>query len=251
MLAPWKKSYDKPRQYIKAQTLLCQQRSVWSRLWFFSVVMYGCESWTVKKAEPWKIDAFELWCWRRLESPLDCKEIQPVHPKGIQSWIFIGRTDVEAETPTLWSTDMKNSLLGKAPDAGKDWRQEKKGTTEDKMIEWHYQLDGHEFEQAPGDGDRQGSLAYCIPWRCKQSDTTEQLNWTEKVNLRSWWRLLRQPRINPWLRFTNVSWDCHQKKYLTNWSRELWKLRFPRLFCSKTRWLCESRLLIQDQQKKK
>ena len=86
----------------------------------FPVVMYGCESWTVKKAERWRIDAFELWCWRTLESPLDCKEIQLVHPKGNQSWIFIGRTDAKAEAPILWPPDGKNWLIGKAPDAGKD-----------------------------------------------------------------------------------------------------------------------------------
>ena len=110
----------------------------------FPVVIYGCESWTLKKAERWRIDAFELWCWRRLESPLDCKEIQLVHPKGDQSWVFTGRTDVEAETPILWPPDAKNWLLGKDPDAGKDWRQ--KGTTEDEMVGWHHQLNEHEFE---------------------------------------------------------------------------------------------------------
>ena len=94
----------------------------------FAVVIYGCESWTIKKAECRKIDAFELWCWRRLfESPLNCKEIHPVHPKGNQSWIFIGRTDAEAETPILWPPDAKNWLIWKEPDAGKDWRWEKKG----------------------------------------------------------------------------------------------------------------------------
>ena len=111
----------------------------------FPVVMYGCESWTVKKAECWKIDAFELWCWRRLESPLDCKEIQPVHPKGDQSWVFIGRTDAEAETPVLWPTYAKSWLVGKDPDAERDWGQEETGTTEDEMAVWHHRLDGHEF----------------------------------------------------------------------------------------------------------
>ena len=96
----------------------------------FPVVMYGCESWTIKKAECRRIDASELWCWRRLENPLDCKEIKPVNPKGNQSWIFIGRTDAEAEAPMLWPPDAKNWLIGKDPDAGKDWRQEEKGTTE-------------------------------------------------------------------------------------------------------------------------
>jgi len=112
----------------------------------FPVVLYGCESWTIKKAEHWRIDASELCCWKRLESPLDCKVIQPVHPKGNQSWIFIGRTDFEAETPILWPPDAKNWLIWKDPDAGKDWRWEEKGTTEDEMVGWHHWLNGHEFE---------------------------------------------------------------------------------------------------------
>ena len=102
----------------------------------FPVVMYGCERWTLKKAERWRIDAFEPWCWRRLESPLDCK-IKPVNPKGDQSRIFIGSTDVEDETPTLWPPDAKNWLIRKDPDAGKDWRQQETRTTEDEMAEWH------------------------------------------------------------------------------------------------------------------
>ena len=101
----------------------------------FPVVVYECESWTIKKAECQRIDAFELWCWRRLfDSPLDCKEILPVHPKVNQSWIFIGKTDVEAETPILRPPDVKSWLIWKDPDAGKDWRQEEKGTTEDEMV---------------------------------------------------------------------------------------------------------------------
>ena len=161
----------------------------------FPVVMYGCESWTVKKAEHRRIDAFELWCWRRLlrvpwtarrsnqsilkeispgcsleglmlrlklqyfghllwrvdslektlESPLDCKEIQPVHPQGDQSWVFIRRTDAEAENPVLWPPHVKSWLIGKDPNAGRDWGQEEKGMTEDEMVGWHHRLDGHEF----------------------------------------------------------------------------------------------------------
>ena len=118
-------------------------------------------------------DAFELWCWKRL---LACKEIQPVHPKGNQSWIFIGRTDAEAETPILWPPDAKNWLNGKDPDAGKDWRLEEKGTARDEMVGGHHWLHRHKFEQAPGVGDRQGSLACCDPWGQKESDTTKQLN---------------------------------------------------------------------------
>ena len=101
----------------------------------FPVVMYWCESWTIKKAEHWRIDAFELWCWRRL---LDCKEIQPVHPKGNQSWIYIRRTDVEAETLILWPPDAKDWLIWKYPDAGRDWRWEEKEMTEDEMVGWHH-----------------------------------------------------------------------------------------------------------------
>ena len=112
----------------------------------FPVVTYGCESWILKKAEHRRIDAFELWCWRRVESPVDCKEIQPVHPKGDQSWIFIGRTDVEAETPILLPPDAKSWLIGKDPDAGKDWRREEKVTTDDEMVGWHHQINGHGFE---------------------------------------------------------------------------------------------------------
>ena len=145
----------------------------------FPVVMYGCESWTVKKAECWRIDAFELWCWRRLLSSLVCKEIQPVHPKGDQSWVFIGRTDAEAETPILWLPHAKSWLIGKDPDAGREWGQEEKGTTEDEMAGWHHWLNGRESEWTLGVGDGQGGLACCNSWGCKESDTTERLNWTE------------------------------------------------------------------------
>ena len=129
--------------------------------------------------------ALKNWCFgtvvleKTLESPLDCKEIQPVHPKGNQSWIFIGSTDAKAEAPILRPLDAKNWLIGKDPDAGKEWGQEEKGTTEDEMVGWHHQLYGHEFEQAPGVGDRQGGLVCFSPWGHKESDTTEQLNWTD------------------------------------------------------------------------
>ena len=155
----------------------------------FPVAMYGCESWTIKKAEHQRIDAFffffQNWCFwtmvleKTLEGPLDCKEIQPVHPKGNQSWVFTGRTDAEADTPKLWPPDAKNWLFWKDPDVGKDWRREKKGTMEDEMVRWHHQLNGHEFEQAPGAGEGQGSLACCSPRGPKESDTTEQLNWLQ------------------------------------------------------------------------
>ena len=137
----------------------------------FPVVMYGCEGWTIKKAECWRIDTFELWCWRRL-----LKEIQPVHSKGDQSWVFTGRTNVEAETPILWPPDVKNWLIWKDPDAGKDWRQEEKGTTEDEMVGWHHWHDGITIDMSLSKlrvGDGQESLVCCSPWGCKESDTTE------------------------------------------------------------------------------
>ena len=118
---------------------------------------------------------------KTLESPLDCKEIKPVNPKGDQSWIFIERTDAEAEAPILWPPDAKSWLTGKDPDAGKDWGQKEQGTTEDEMVGWHHQLDGHEFEQAPGDGEGQESLACCSPRGHKELDTTEWLNKRQKA----------------------------------------------------------------------
>ena len=114
-----------------------------------------------------------------VESPLDCKEIQPVHPKGDQPWHFFGRTDAEAETPVLWPPHGKSWLIGKDSDAGRDWGQEEKGMTEAEMAGWHHWLDGRESEWTPGVGDGQGGLACCDSWGCKESDTTERLNWTE------------------------------------------------------------------------
>ena len=142
----------------------------------------------------WELDCKESWVpknwcfWtvaleKTLESPWDCKEIKPVNLKGNLSWIFIGRTDAEAETPILWPPDVKNWLIGKDPGVGKDWRREEKEKTEDEMVRWHHWLDGHEFEQALGVGDGQGSLACCSPWGCKVLNMTEQLNWIPFLHL--------------------------------------------------------------------
>ena len=119
---------------------------------------------------------------KSLESPLGCKEIKPVNPKGDQSWLFIGRTEAKAETPIHWPSNAKNSLIGKNPDAGKDWRQKEKGTIEGEMVGWHHWLYRHEFEQAPEVGDGQGSLACYSPWCGRESNMTEQLNWTEYLS---------------------------------------------------------------------
>ena len=144
-------------------------------------LLWRCECWTIKKAERWRTDALKLWCWRRLESSWDFQEIKLANPKGNQPWIFIGRTDDRA--PILWLLDAKSRLIGKDPDAGKDWGQEEKGTTEGEMVGWHHRLNGHEFEQAPGVGDGQGSLACCSPWSHKELDTTKWLNWTELIGM--------------------------------------------------------------------
>ena len=142
----WKESYDQPRQHIQKQRHFFANKGPSSQSYGFSsghVWMWELdykESWAQKDQCFWTV-VLE----KALESPLDCKEIQPVHPKGDQAWVFIGRTDVEAETPILWPPDVKSWLIGKDPDAGKDWGQEEKGTTEDEMAGWHHRLDGHGF----------------------------------------------------------------------------------------------------------
>ena len=153
MLTPWKESYGQTSQHIKKQRHYFANKDPSSQCYGFS----NCHVWM------WELDHKESWVpknwcfWtvvleKTLESPLDCKEIQLVSPKGNQSWIFIGRTDAEAKTPILWPPDVKNWLTGKDPGAGKNWRQEEKGMTEDEMVGWHHQLDGHEFEKALGVG---------------------------------------------------------------------------------------------------
>ena len=177
MLTPWKESYDQPR--FKSKDIILPTKVHLVKTMVFPVVMYGCESWTVKKAEP------KNWCFwtvlleKTLESPLYCKEIQPVHSKGDQPWDLFGRNDAKAETPVLWPPHAKSWLIGKDSDAGRDWGQEEKGTAEDEMAGWHHWLDGRKFEWTPGVGDGHGGLECCNSWGCKESDTTERLNCTE------------------------------------------------------------------------
>ena len=139
--------------------------------------------WELDYKESWVLKNLHFWAMvleKTLERPLDCKEIQPVHPKGNQSWVFIGRSDVEAETPILWPPDVKSWLIWKDPDAGKHWWQEEKGMIEDEMVGWHHWLNGHEFVWTPGAGDGQGGLVCCSAWHPKDTDTTEWLNWIKE-----------------------------------------------------------------------
>ena len=149
---------------LKSKDIILPTKVRLVKAMFFPVVMYGCESWTVKKAECRRIDAFELWCWRRLESPLECKEIQPVHSEGDQPWDFFGRNDAKAQTPVL----AKSWLIGKDSDAERDWGKEEEGTTENEMAGWHHWLDGCDSKWIPGVGDGQGGLACCSSWGRKE-----------------------------------------------------------------------------------
>ena len=174
MLTPWKESYDQPRQHIKKQRHYFANKGPSSQ-------GYGSSSghvwmWELDYKKSW---APKNWCFwtvvleKTFESPLGCKEIQPVHPEGDHSWVFIGRTGVESETLILWPPDAKSWLIWKDPDAGKDWEQEEKGMTEDEMVGWHHQLNEHGFEWTLGVGDGQGDLACCGSWGHKELDLTE------------------------------------------------------------------------------
>ena len=187
------------------------------------VVMYGCESWTTKKAEHQRTDAFKLVLEKTLESPLDSKEIKPVNPKGNQSWIFIGRTDAEAEVPILWPSDVKSWLIGNDSDARKYWRQEEKRTTEDKMVGWHYWFNGHEFEQTPGDGEGQGSLECCSPCGHKKSDmpewfnnnnlgTVKQKKCIDRVRYEGWWVVQTFQALSLWYAILPAHHCGHQPR---------------------------------------
>ena len=176
--APWKESYDRPRQCIKKQRYCFANKGLYSQSYGFSSSHVWM--WELNYKENWVLKNWFFWTVvlvKTLESPLDYKEIKLVNPKGNQSWRFTGRTDAEAEAPVLWPPYAKNWLIGKDPDAGKDWRKEEKGMTEDRIVWWHHQLNGREFEWTAGVGDGQGGLACCDSWGRKELDTTEQLNW--------------------------------------------------------------------------
>ena len=177
---PWKESYDQPRQRIEKQRHHFVNKGLSSQGYGFSSGHVWM--WELDCEESWALKNWHFWTvvlQKTLESPLDCKEIQPVHPRGDQFWVFIGRIDVEAEIPILWPPDAKSWLIWKDPDAGKDWGQEEKGMTEYEMAGWHHWLNGHGFGWTLGVGDGQGGLVCCSSWDCKESDMTEWLNWTE------------------------------------------------------------------------
>ena len=180
MLAPWKKSYEQPRQHTKTQRHYFPNKGPSSQSYGFSSSHVWM--WELDYKESW---ARKNWCFwavvleNTLGGPLDCKEIQPVHSEGDQPWDFFGRNDAKAETPVIWPLHAKSWLIGKDSDAGRDWGQEEKRTTEDEMAGWHHGLDGRESEWTPGVGDGQGGLVCCDSWGRKESDTTERLNWTE------------------------------------------------------------------------
>ena len=167
--------------------------------------------WELDCEQSWALKNWYFWTVvleKTLESPLNSKEMQPVHSEGDQPWVFFGRNDAKAETAILWPSHSKSWLIGKNPDAGRVWGQEKKGTTEDEMAGWHHWLDGHEFEWTPGDGDGQGGLACCDSWDQKKSDITERLNWTEWLSWTDWllkWNLYSQTcNIHRWKTVYNI-----------------------------------------------
>ena len=192
MLTPWRKSYYNLDSIFKSRDVTLPTKICLIKAMFFS--SSHVRMWELDQIESW---APKNWCFwtvvleKTLASPLYCKEIQPVHSEGDQSWVFFGRNDAEAETPVLWPPHSKSWLIGKDSEAGRDWGQEEKGTTEEEMAGWHHRVDGCEFEWTSGVDDGQGGLACCDSWGCKELDMTEQLNWTE---CHSGMRLIIQPR---------------------------------------------------------
>ena len=193
ILTPWQETYDQLRYHIQKQRHYFANKGPSSQGYGFS--SGHVSMWNLNCEESW---APKNWCFwtvvleKTLQSPLNCKQIQPVYPKGNKSWIFLGSTDAEAKTLILWPSNLKSWLIGKDSDTGRDCGQEENGKTEDEMAGWHHRLNGHKSGWTPGTGDGQGGLACCNSWSSKESDTTEWLNWTELTNflaeaLQLWW----------------------------------------------------------------
>ena len=199
-LSPWEESYDQPRQHVKKQKHYFVNKGPSNQGYGFSSGPVWM--WELDYKENWAPKTWYFWTVvleKTLESPLDCKEVQPVHPKGDQSWVFIGRTDVEAETPILWPPDVKSWLIWKDPDAGKEWGQEEKGTTEDETVGWHHRFNGHGSGWTLEVSDGQGGLACCGSWGHKESDMTERLNWTDDFSSSQVWMWDLDPKED-WVR---------------------------------------------------
>ena len=199
-LTPWKESYDQPRQHIKKQRHYFVNKGPSSQGYGFSSSHVWM--WELDHKEGWESKNWYFWTVvleKTLESPLDCKEIKPVHPKGNQSWIFIGKTNAEAESPILWPPDMKSQLIRKDPDAGKDWRQEEKGMTENEMVGWHHPLNRHEFEQTLGDdGDMEawGAAVHGVT-----KSWTQMSDWTTTKSHTFKWKVVVGEA------YTGFKWD--------------------------------------------
>ena len=218
------KVYNKHRQYTKKQRHHSADNGPYNQSYGFS--SSHVQMWELDQKEDW---APNNWCFwtvvleKTFESPLDSKEIHPVHPRGNQSWIFIGRTDAEAEVPILWPPDVKSWFIGKDPDIRKDWRQEEKEMTEGEMARWHHWFSGHEFEQGLRDGDGQGSLVCCSPWGCRELDTTERLNNRQQqgVHVLIWCTSLFQTEVT---RYFQPLFGQLFRNRIIEWIIKLWSL---------------------------
>ena len=198
---------------LKSKDIILLTKVHMVKAMLFPVFMFRCESWTIRKPEYWRIDIFKLWCWRRLLSvPWTARRSNQSTLKEINPENSLGMTDAEAEAPIFWPPNAKNWLIGKDPEAGRDWGQEEKGTTEDEMAGWHHWFNGHEFEETPGDGDGQGGLECCSPWGHKELDMTEQPNNNSKNHRLSRMHILFRCTLNMYQGTYTMFWTMSLDK---------------------------------------